>query len=144
MFRHEKKSSKEDPKEEKTKEERLPEKKEKEETEKPPILSHSTDNEVLNKLLEKNLKWSQIIYEQNRRINRKLIWMAVAGWVRLLIFVLPIILAIIYLPPFAKELWDVYMGVATGTGGAESGSMIGKLLELLGGESGSQVKAIFK
>lgn len=35
---------------------------------------------ALRELLEKNLKWSQIIYEQNRKIKSALVWKAVVSW----------------------------------------------------------------
>jgi hypothetical protein len=62
----------------------------------------------LKELMEKNLKWSQIIYEQNRKINNKLLWSAAANWLRLLVIVVPIILAFIFLPPLLKNVWSQY------------------------------------
>ncbi len=56
----------------------------------------------LKELIEKNLKWSQIIYEQNRKINNKLLWTAVAGWLRLLVIVVPLVLGILFLGPMLK------------------------------------------
>jgi len=66
---------------------------------------------ALRELLEKNLKWSQIIYEQNRRIGRKLMWAAVAGWVRFAIIVVPIIIAVILLFPIARDFWQKYQQI---------------------------------
>lgn len=57
-------------------------------------------------LLEKNLKWSQIIYEQNRKINSKLLWMAIADWLRVIIIITPLVLAVLYLPVFYQKLQD--------------------------------------
>lgn len=92
-----------------------------------PLKSESDDkNEVLNdivvnssvkELLEKNLKWSQIIYEQNRKINRKLMLSAIAGWLRLILILAPLVLALLYLSPVAKQLWSQYQslsGIVTG------------------------------
>lgn len=62
----------------------------------------------LRELVEKNLKWSQIIYEQNRKINNKLLWSAVFSWVKLIIIVAPIVWAIIYLQPMLKGVWAQY------------------------------------
>ena len=62
----------------------------------------------LKELIEKNLKWSQIIYEQNRKINNKLLWSAAANWLRLLVIVVPIVLALIFLPPLLKNVWSQY------------------------------------
>jgi hypothetical protein len=58
--------------------------------------------------LEKNLKWSQIIYEQNRKINNKLMWTAVAGWVRVFLILVPLVVAAWFLPPLVKDLQDTY------------------------------------
>jgi hypothetical protein len=52
--------------------------------------------EALRELLEKNLKWSQIIYEQNRKIKNALIWKAIASW--LWFFVLVVL-------PTAGSFW---------------------------------------
>lgn len=69
----------------------------------------SSENETsLKELIEKNLKWSQIIYEQNRKLNSKLLWMAVASWVKILIIILPLIAAVLFLPPLFKDLWSQY------------------------------------
>lgn len=63
---------------------------------------------ALRDLLEKNLKWSQIIYEQNRKINNKLLWSAIAGWTRVIILLIPFILAAIFLPPYVRDFKDRY------------------------------------
>ncbi|MFH1790349.1 MAG: hypothetical protein ABH832_04765 [bacterium] len=76
----------------------------------------------IRELLEKNLKWSQIIYEQNRKINRKMLWSAIFGWLRLIIILAPIILAVLFLPPILKELWNYYTTLGIGTGDASSSS----------------------
>ncbi len=90
--------------------------------------------EALRDLLEKNLKWSQIIYEQNRRINRKMFWYAFAGWLRLLIIVVPLALAVVFLPPFIRQAWEQYQGLVgqvSSTPGGISPNSLEKLLKLL-------------
>lgn len=88
----------------------------------------------IKSLLEKNLKWSQIIYEQNRKINRKLMWMAVGNWLKILIIVVPIVLGVIYLPSFIKNLTSKYGAYLPGktnvTGGGNSVNDVLKLLPL--------------
>ena len=64
--------------------------------------------EDLRDLVEKNLKWSQIIYEQNRKINNKLLWAAVASWIKLLILLGSIAAAVIFLPPMLKGVFSQY------------------------------------
>ncbi len=88
-------------------------KEEKKETaeDKPVVLDTPTKDaspSALRDLLEKNLKWSQIIYEQNRKINHKLFWIVLSGWTRVLIILAPIILAIIFLPPYVQSFWQKY------------------------------------
>ena len=79
--------------------------------------------EALRELLEKNLKWSQIIYEQTRKINSKLFWKSVWGWVMFLIFVVvPTALSIWYLPSLLRGLESKYQPLLSlmGSGGATS------------------------
>src|SRR3989339_1787800 len=72
----------------------------------------------LKELVEKNLKWSQIIYEQNRKINSKLMWMAIASWIKLFVIIIPLILAISFLPPVFKDIWSQY-GELLGSGASD-------------------------
>lgn len=76
----------------------------------PAIPKEFTLNQV-GELLEKNLKWSQIIYEQNRKINRKLLWSSVMSWVYFIIIVGPIVLAAVYLPPIVGNIYNQYQGL---------------------------------
>ena len=62
----------------------------------------------LKELIEKNLKWSQIIYEQNRKINNKLLWAAIFGWFKIILIVVPLILAYIYLQPMLSGVLKQY------------------------------------
>ena len=109
-----------------------------------------TKEESVRELLEKNLKWSQIIYEQNRKINRKLMWASIAGWMRLILILAPLILAILYLPPFIKDAWSKFGTLTSvmGTGGgtnAQGGSLdnLIKVFELSPSQK-EQIKAILK
>ena len=86
---------------------------------------------ALRELLEKNLKWSQIIYEQNRRINRKLFWAAFANWLKLFLIAIPLILSIIFLPPLIKQYMSSYKDLLPGGGGSSASSSLQNLLEIL-------------
>jgi len=71
----------------------------------------------LKELIEKNIKWSQVIYEQNKKINRRLTWMVVTGYIKLAIILAPLIIALIYLPPLIKDFIDQYGSVIGVQGG---------------------------
>lgn len=71
-------------------------------------LAKDVSPSALRDLLEKNLKWSQIIYEQNRKINQKLFWSTFANWLRLLLIIVPLVLAIWFLPPLLSGLMGTY------------------------------------
>jgi len=92
---------------------------------------------ALRELLEKNLKWSQIIYEQNRKINRKLFWYDLSGWLRLIIILVPLALAVIFLPPILQNFWQKYGSVfqnpsnISNSAGVSGQSAIDQLLKLL-------------
>ena len=78
------------------------------------------ENETnLKELIEKNLKWSQIIYEQNRKLNNKLLWLAASSWLKILILIIPLIVAGIFLPPLFKSVWPQYselLGISNNSG----------------------------
>lgn len=87
---------------------------------------------ALRELLEKNLKWSQIIYEQNRKINSKLLWSAAANWLRLLAIAVPLVLAVWYLPAIIKELRAKYGFLLNATvKGQVSPVSVNNLLDIL-------------
>lgn len=67
--------------------------------------------EALRELLEKNLKWSQIIYEQNRKLNGKMFWYAFSGWVRVLLILAPLLLALWFLPPLVRDFFGKYENI---------------------------------
>lgn len=88
--------------------------------------------EDLRELMEKNLKWSQIIYEQNRKINHKLLWTALASWIKLLILLGSIAAAVIFLPPMLKGVFAQYSQLLgnISTGGADIKNPVDNLMKL--------------
>lgn len=70
--------------------------------------------QTLGELLEKNLKWSQIIYEQNRRINRKLIWMSVMSWIKVAMVLLVVGASLWFLPPLIGNVLGQYQALLGG------------------------------
>ena len=80
-------------------------------------------DEQIKKLLEKNLEYSREIYQQTKYIKNYVFWAQVAGVLKILLIVVPIILGIIYLPPLLKGVFDQYkdiLGVGAGGNPIES------------------------
>lgn len=63
-------------------------------------------HETLEELLRENLALSEKIYTQNKKIKRYIVAHAVGSWLRLLLIVVPLILAAIYLPPLLKPYFE--------------------------------------
>lgn len=100
--------------------------------ERPSAVSKDASPLALRELLEKNLKWSQIIYEQNRKINNKLLWSAAANWFRFLVIIIPLVLAVWYLPAIFKELRDKYgLFLNAAAKGQVSSTSVNSLLDVL-------------
>ena len=96
------------------------------------VQEKDTTPSALRELLEKNLKWSQIIYEQNRKLNNKLLWMAVSSWLRMLLIVVPLILGILYLPSLFQKLQGQYGSLLNSAAtGKTSPDSIESLLKIL-------------
>ena len=120
MFRHKKKLKK--PEDEKKEVEEVDVKK----------VPETAGGDNVKDLLEKNLKWSQIIYEQNRKINNKLLWSAIASWLRLFLILAPLVLAILFLPPILKEVWTRFDDISglISTDNKEQSSSLNNLIKM--------------
>lgn len=75
-------------------------------------------------LLEKNLKWSQIIYEQNRRIMRRLFWSTLLAWFKWIIIIAVLTISVWYGWPFVKTLAGQYQNLLGQFGLGSSGTGI--------------------
>ncbi len=77
---------------------------------KPPLPGPSIPEkgEDLKILIEKNIKWSQVIYHQNRKIQRRLSWMVFGSYFRLFLILVPLILGFIFLPSLITDFMNQY------------------------------------
>jgi hypothetical protein len=64
--------------------------------------------ENLKDLLEKNIRWSQVIYEQNRKMQRHIFWGSIFMWFKVIITILLIVLAIFYASSWYRTLQKKY------------------------------------
>ncbi len=78
--------------------------------------------EKINELLTNNLKWSQIIYEQNRKINRKLLWSSIFNYLKILIIIIPLIVGFFYLLPGINNLLKA-ADIFSGAGSSKEGNV---------------------
>ncbi|MFA5128287.1 MAG: hypothetical protein WC457_04855 [Patescibacteria group bacterium] len=62
-------------------------------------------------LVEKNLKWSQIIYEQNRRIIRRLFWSTLLAWFKWIVILGVLGASVWYGWPLMKNLVGQYQNL---------------------------------
>lgn len=81
-------------------------------------MSHGT----LQELIEKNIKWSQVIYNQNKKIKRRLTMIVVGNYLRLFIIIAPILLGFLYWPEILAKL-NEYFGQYLGGSGLDFSSL---------------------
>lgn len=70
-----------------------------------------SDNNDLRGLIEKNIKLSEDVYEQNKKINKRLRNMVWGSYLRLALILIPIIIGIIYLPAYFSQIIEQYKNV---------------------------------
>ncbi|MFH0814593.1 MAG: hypothetical protein V1902_00655 [Candidatus Falkowbacteria bacterium] len=87
------------------------------------------DLEQLKNLMKQNLELLHDLEVDVRKIKNYLFWQKVAGVIKILIVVIPLALALIYLPPMIKNALGQYSGLI---GGVKSGAMPSGLLNMLG------------
>jgi len=76
------------------------------------------DGQDLKALVEKSIRWSQVLHEQNKKILRRMTWMAVGSYIRLALFLIPLIVGIIFLPPLLKQAFGQYQSLFDDIGGS--------------------------
>ncbi len=96
--------------------------------------------EDLKALVEKNIKWSQVVYEQNRKILRRMTLMTIANYLRLALIVIPLIFALIYLPAFI----DQYLGLYQEMLGGKNGGGTANIQDIVSQFSGQDIEALLK
>lgn len=90
------------------------EKQEKRSFEPDPSATLGVNSSIFNRLDEleilvrQNIQWNELVYQESTRIRRRLSWMAVGNWFRLALWLLPIILGVIFLPPLFRQAQDFY------------------------------------
>lgn len=74
-------------------------------------------DEEIKKLLEQNLELNREIFQHTKYIKNYVFWAQIAGVIKILLIVVPIIIGIIYLPPLLKNVFDQYkdlLGIQAG------------------------------
>ena len=70
--------------------------------------------EELRRDVRKIMAWCQIIHQQNRAIKRRLTWMTIGSYIRLLLLLAPLILLAIYVPRWIAEFKETAASVRSG------------------------------
>ena len=84
-----------------------------------------TGADSLQDLLLKNIKLSETIFAQNKKIKRRLNLMLAGGYLKIVLIIAPLIFAVIYLWPLMNQLLAQYNNLLGGSGGALNlGSML--------------------
>lgn len=111
-------------------------------------LAPTGKDESLKELIEKNIKWSQVIYDQNKKIKKRLGWMVAGSYLKLILIIAPIIIAMIYLPPLMEQFMAQYsqlLGAEPGRGGIAD--IVGQMFQfnnILQNVSPEDIKEVIK
>jgi len=89
--------------------------------------NQTQENKII-KLLEQNLEYNKAIYEISKKTKRYMLMAQIMGVIKILLIVVPIVLAIIYLPPLIKVYLQPYQELMGGS------SIIDQIKELQGTE----------
>ncbi len=60
-------------------------------------------------LVRQNMQWSEIIYKDVKKIRRGLLLTRVWGWIKICLFLAPIIAAAIFIPPYIRDAKKWYV-----------------------------------
>lgn len=68
-----------------------------------PINPMETNDDKMTRLLEENLKISKRILKLNKKINQWIKWQKIKFWLYFVLIIVPLILALFYLPPILNQ-----------------------------------------
>lgn len=85
--------------------------------------------EEIRHLLEENLKLTREVHQQVRKIRKYLAWQRAISMLYFMMLIAPLILAIIYLPPILRPVWEQAQPLI---GALPNGSSSAGFLERLG------------
>lgn len=67
-----------------------------------------TINKDIKKLLEQNIALTNKVLKFSEKNYKVLKWQHFFGWLRIILIVVPVVLGIIYLPPFLEKMVNSY------------------------------------
>ncbi|OGH64066.1 MAG: hypothetical protein A2821_03615 [Candidatus Magasanikbacteria bacterium RIFCSPHIGHO2_01_FULL_41_23] len=59
-------------------------------------------------LVRQNIQWNELVYQEAKRTRRRLTLMVVGDWLRLFLWLTPLILGAIFLPPLFRKAEQLY------------------------------------
>lgn len=65
-----------------------------------------SDISALRSVIEEQAKRIEQLIEDNKKIKRRLFFLALGSNIRLVLFLIPLVLALIYVLPFVQDNWD--------------------------------------
>lgn len=72
------------------------------------------DEAVINKKFKEQNKILQQLLEENAKTRRTLNWIRIMSVIKIVLIAAPIILGVIYLPPFVKKIINDYKNIVPG------------------------------
>ncbi|HCC23469.1 TPA: hypothetical protein DF272_04840 [Candidatus Falkowbacteria bacterium] len=80
------------------------------------------DHKRLEMLLERNLDYAKKTYESAEKIRKYILWLKIINILKLVLIALPIILMLVFLPPFLKKSYETYDKLFQELDGMKSGT----------------------
>lgn len=68
-------------------------------------------------LLQENLRYNRAIFAEMKKVKRFMLWRTIFSVIWLVLFVVPVILSLIYLPSFLNNFYKNYQDLMTGSQG---------------------------
>lgn len=84
-----------------------------------PETKEGSEMQDMRALLERSIALSETILQQNKKIKHRITMMTIGNYLRLTLFIAPIILGIIFLPPLIAEYYaqlESYLGPSGAAG----------------------------
>jgi len=72
----------------------------------PMVVEKPNESEDIKAMLAENLEMNKEILVYVKKINTYIGWQRIYGWVKFFIILIPIIIGVLYLPPFIRDAYQ--------------------------------------
>lgn len=83
----------------------------------------------MRQLIQKNFEYTKAVHEDVKKIRKYILWQQIFGIIKVILVVVPMVIAIIFAAPFLKQALETYKEIMTSLKGVTGGGIQDDLMQ---------------